>query len=205
MIRPLLCFATLSLLAQGPAPVKPKADVPTLNAPSSSGLRELIRAELSPADTGTPEGLMAALYAFVSGPKDEKREIEKIRALFHLQARINAVAKHPEFGPFFRPMELEAFLAFALPQWQKGFFEKGTSIKVQKQDGIAQVWSTYEIRLEASGPALYTGVNAAQCAWDGKRWWIMHLEFQSSPTAALLASQPGPTPGQAKPPAETKK
>jgi len=217
VIRSLLCLTALSLIAQGPPPAKskPKGDAPpVLNMPSSSPIKEVVRAELSSADTITPEALLAALYVFISGPKEEKRDIEKIRALFHPQARVNVVAKHPEYGSFFRPMELEPFLAFAIPQWQRGFFEKGTSVSVQKQDGVAQVWAAYEIQLESGGPVLYTGINAAQCAWDGKRWWILHLEFQSTPTAALLATLPEPPapaaaepkkPADPKPAAEPKK
>jgi len=192
VIRSLLCLTALSLVAQGPPPAKPTADLPTVNLPSSSPIKELVRADLSEADTITPEALTAALYAFISGSKEEKRDIEKIRALFHIQARIVVAAKHPEKGSFIRPMELEAFLAFAIPQWQKGFFEKGTAVTVQKQEGVAQVWSPYEIRLVADGPVLYTGINALQCAWDGKRWWITHLEFQSAPTAALAATLEDP-------------
>lgn len=193
MIRSLLCLTALSLVAQGPPPAKKKvADLPTLPAPSSSPVKELVRADLSAAEVGTPETLTAAFYAFISGPKDQKRDIEKIRALFHLHARLAVAAKHPEKGAFMRPMDLEAFLAFAIPQWEKGFFEKGTAVTVTRQEGVAQVWSPYEIRLEAEGPALYTGINALQCVYDGKRWWIMHLAFQSAPTEALPATLEAP-------------
>ena len=188
MIRSLLCLTALSLVAQGPPPVKPTSEAPRLPPFSSSPIKELVRAELSPAEAGTPEALTASLYAFISGPKEQKREIEKIRALFHPQARLMVAARHPERGVFLRPMELEAFLAFAIPQWEKGFFERSTAVSVQKQDGVAQVWSPYEIRLVAEGPAMYTGLNALQCGWDGKRWWITHLQFQSAPTPALLAA-----------------
>ena len=187
MIRSLLCLTALSLVAQGPPLPKPAPEAIKQAPLSSNPLKEVVRAELSPAEIGTPEALTASLYAFISGPKDQKRDIEKIRALFHPQARLMVAARHPERGAFLRPLELEAFLAFAIPQWEKGFFERGTAVSIQKQDGVAQVWSPYEIRLAADGPALYTGINALQCAWDGKRWWITHLEFQSAPTAALQA------------------
>ena len=187
MIRSLLCLTALSLAAQGPPASKAVPEAPKPGPVSSNPLKEVVRAELSPSETGTPEALTASLYAFISGPKNQKRDIEKIRALFHPQARLMVAARHPERGAFLRPLELEAFLAFAIPQWEKGFFERGTAVSVQKQDGVAQVWSPYEIRLAADGPAMYTGINALQCAWDGKRWWITHLEFQSAPTAALLA------------------
>jgi hypothetical protein len=192
VIRSLLCLTALSLLAQGPPPSKPALEAPKQGLVSSNPLKEVVRADLGPAETGTPEALTASLYAFISGPKDQKRDIEKIRALFHPQARLMVAANHPERGAFLRPLELEAFLAFAIPQWEKGFFERSTAVSVQKQDGLAQVWSPYEIRLAAEGPAMYTGINALQCAWDGKRWWITHLAFQSAPTAVLLATPEAP-------------
>lgn len=183
-----------SLAAQGPLPKplpKPAAEPAKPPAPRSSNpIKEVVRADLGPTEVGTPEALTASLYAFISGPKDQKRDIEKIRALFHPQARLMVAARHPEHGAFLRPLELEAFLSFAIPQWEKGFFERSTAVSVQKQDGVAQVWSPYDIRLAADGPAMYTGVNALQCAWDGKRWWITHLAFQSQATAAL-AVDPG--------------
>ena len=190
MIRSLLFLSALSLTAQGPPPPKPVPEslpAPT-GQPSSSPLKEVVRVELSAEEAGTPEALTASLYAFVSGPQGQKRDMDKLRSLFQLQARILVVGRHPEKGLFLRPMELEAFLTFAAPQWEKsGFFERSTAVSVQKQDGIAQVWTPYEIRLAADGPVLYTGVNALQCAWDGKRWWITHLEFQSAPVPALTA------------------
>ncbi len=221
MIRSLLCLTALSLLAQGPPPAKKKVtDLPTLPAPSSSPIKELVRADLSPAEVGSPEALTAALYAFISGPKGQKRSIERIRALFHIHARLAVAAKHPEKGAFMRPMDLEAFLAFAIPQWEQGFWEKGTAVTITKQDGLAQVWSPYEIRLEADGPVAYTGINSLQCVFDGKRWWIMHLAFQRAPTDALPTvleaakkaaqdsknpEQPKPASEAPKPPAETPK
>ena len=197
VLRSLLCLASLSLVAQGPAPLKPSPEPGKPPPLSSNPVTELVRAELAPADTATPEALTAALYAYISGPKDQKREIEKIRALFHIQARILVAARHPEKGAFLRPVELEAFLGFALPQWEKtGFFERGTAVSVQKQDGLAQIWSPYEIRLSAEGPVAYTGLNALQCGWDGKRWWITHLAFQSAPAAVVQV--PGAQPDEPK-------
>lgn len=191
MIRATLCLAALPILAQGPPP-KPAA-APTGQA-SSNPLKELVRADLASAQVGTPEALVNTLYTFISGPKDQKRELEKIRALFHLQARVVVAARHPEKGPFLRPMDLEAFLGFAVPQWERtGFFEQGTGTRVQAFEGMAQVWSPYEIRMAADGPVVFTGVNAVQCAFDGKRWWIMHLVFQSV-AAPAPAAPPAPAP-----------
>ena len=201
MIRTLLCLTAATLIAQGPPPAKPAPENLKLPPMTSSPVKELVRADLSADEAGSPQALLTTLYALISGPKAEPRDLEKIRALFHLQSRIMVTAKHPEKGTFLRPLELEAFLAFALPQWQRtGFYEKGSAAPtIQAYEGLAQVWSPYEIRLAADGPVLYTGVNALQCAFDGKRWWITHLQFQSAPTAALEASLTEPKPDAPKP------
>lgn len=196
MIRPILLCSSALLLAQGPPQPRPAAQpLPgqgkSPGSPAtSSPVKEVVRADLKPEEVGTPEALAASLYAFISGPAGEKRNVERIRALFHPHARIMVSAKHPEKGAFLRPIELEAFLSFAVPQWDKGFFEKCTGLVVQKFEGVAQVWSTYEIRRQADGPVEYTGANALQCAWDGKRWWITHLGFQSMATHPPAPTEP---------------
>ncbi len=67
---------------------------------------------------------------------------------------------------------------------ETGFFEQATAAPtVQRWQGLAQVWTPYAIRRAAGGPVEYTGVNALQCIWDGKRWWITHLAFESAAAA----------------------
>jgi len=101
VIRPLFCVLTMSLTAQvSPAP-KAIVETPQLPPRSSSLIKALVRADLGPTEVGTPEALAASLYAFISGPKDQKRDIEKIRALFHLSARMLWVGNHPKEGAFF--------------------------------------------------------------------------------------------------------
>lgn len=177
MIRSPFCAAGLALAATllpaaqaGPGSTKPT----TPPAPP-------LRAELAAGEAATPEALAASLYAFISGPAGQKRDLSKIRALFHPTARVVVAGIHPEKGAFLRPIELEPFLAFAVPQWETGFFEQSTAAPaVQRWQGLAQVWTPYAIRRSADGPVEYTGVNALQCAWDGKRWWITHLSFESA-------------------------
>lgn len=176
-------LATAALSAQGPAPKDPPK--PPSGLTTSTGLKELVRADLSLAEAGTPEALTASLYAFISGPAGQKRDIERIRALFHLSCRIVMAGKHPQTGPFFRPADLEAFLGWAIPQWEKtGILEQGGTPSVQRWEGMAQVWSPYTLRSAADGPVTFRGVNALQCAFDGKRWWITHLQFQNLPAEA---------------------
>jgi hypothetical protein len=193
MILPFLLASSVLVLAQGPPQprlaIQPASEAPTPPT-GKSPLKEIVRVDLKPEEVGTPEALATSLYAFISGPAGEKRNVEKIRSLFHPQARVMVSAKHPEKGPFLRPIELEAFLSFAVPQWDKGFFEKGTGATVQRFEGLAQVWSPYEIRRTAEGPVEYTGVNALQCAWDGKRWWITHIGFQSVAANPPAAAEP---------------
>ncbi len=169
-----LALAPAALLsAQGkPQPLQP--------APPAAPVPPL-RAELAAGEAASPEALVNALYAFISGPAGQKRDLAKIRALFHATARVEVAGNHPEKGAFLRVIELEPFLAFAVPQWETGFFEQAAAAPVvQRWQGLAQVWTPYAIRRTAGGPVAFTGVNALQCAWDGKRWWITHLAFESA-------------------------
>jgi len=188
MTRNLRCLAVLTLglsvlSARAPQPGKdPSREAAPAQPPAAP--QPPARAELTAGEAATPEALTASLYAFISGPAGQKRDAARIRALFHPTARILVAGRHPEKGPFLRAIELEPFLAFVLPQWEQGFFEQATATTVQRWEGVAQVWSPYAIRRSAEGPVAYTGVNALQCAWDGKRWWITHLAFESAPAAA---------------------
>lgn len=168
----------LAVLGLAPALLQSAQEAPkALPAPP-------LRAELSAGEAATPEALTASLYAFISGPAGQKRDLAKIRALFHPTARVVVAGNHPEKGAFLRVIELEPFLAFAVPQWETGFFEQAAAAPtVQRWQGLAQVWTPYAIRRSAGGAVEYTGVNALQCVWDGKRWWITHLAFQSAASA----------------------
>lgn len=175
LLATLLALASATLIAQE----KPKAP-----SPAPAGPVPPLRAELTAGEAATPEALTASLYAFISGPAGQKRDLSKIRALFHPTARIVVAGNHPEKGAFLRVIELEPFLAFAVPQWETGFFEQAHGAPaVQRWQGLAQVWTPYAIRRTADGPVEYTGINALQCVWDGKRWWIAHLAFESAATA----------------------
>ncbi len=143
----LIC-SSLGLSAQGSAP-KPEPRVQALDAT----VREL--------------------YTIISGPAGQKRDLGALRALLHPDAQHAFVHRGPEGGPLLRRFELEAFLQFTQPIWEKGFYEQEVARKVEIFGNIAHAFSTYEVRQKPEGPVLRRGINSFQFVHDGKRWRLL--------------------------------
>jgi ketosteroid isomerase-like protein len=161
----------LILLAQAPAPAPKPAEPP--------------RAALTAAEAGSVEAIMTSLYGFISGPAGQKRDVAKVRALFHPDCRFIVTGNGPK-GPGFRVFTVEQFLERAVPQWEQGFYEQEAHRDVQRWGNMAAVWTRYESRHEAAGAPFMRGINSLQLQWDGARWWVMSIQFQNEDEAAKL-------------------
>jgi hypothetical protein len=147
---------------------------------TGQSLPSMARAELGAEEAGTLDLLMKNLYGFISGPAGQKRDAAKIRGLFHPDCRFTVTGNKPGQGATFRSLSLDAFMERAMPSWEKGFFEQETQREVKAWGNMASVWTTYESRLEKDGPVVMRGINSLQLQWDGKRWWVMAIQFQNA-------------------------
>ena len=136
------------------------------------------RAPLGAADAGTIDALVKSLYAFISGPAG-KRDAAKIRALFHPDCRITITGHKPDGTPGIRTFDVEALLARALPNWEKGFVEQEVKREVQQWGHMASVWTRYEAHHGEGMKEVLRGINSLQLQFDGSRWWVMALQFQN--------------------------
>ena len=75
-----------------------------------------------------------------------------------------------------------------------GFYEQEVHRETQRFGNIAHIFSTYESRVKADGPAIARGINSIQLLWDESRWWVVSI-FWDSETPA----NPIPPEYQAKP------
>jgi len=146
------------------------------------------RAELIAADAGTQDLLMKSLYGYISGPAGQKRDAAKIRGLFHPECRFTITGNHPEKGVIVRSLSLDEFMDRAMPSWEKGFFEQETKRETKDWGNMAAVWTTYESRHEKDGPVIMRGINSLQLQWDGKRWWVMNIQFENEDASTKLPS-----------------
>ncbi len=143
------------------------------------------RAALTAAEAGSIDALVKSLYGFISGPPG-KRDVRKIRALFHRECRFTITGNKPDGTPGFRNLSVEDFLQRAVPGWELGFTEREVKRDLQQWGNMASVWTRYE----ATGPAVKEGVmrgiNNLQLQFDGTRWWVMAIHFQNEDAKAKL-------------------
>ena len=69
---------------------------------------------------------------------------------------------------------------------REGFFENAVANRVESWDHIAHVWSTYESRHAKGEKPFARGINSFQLLYDGSRWWILTVYWESEDAAHPL-------------------
>lgn len=143
------------------------------------------RATLTAAEAGTIDALVKSLYGFISGPAG-KRDVAKIRALFHPEAVTTITGTKADGTPGVRHFTLEELLARAVPNWEKGFVEQEVKRETQQWGNMAAVWTRYEAHHGPEMKETLRGINSLQLQFDGTRWWVMALHFQNEDAKVKL-------------------
>jgi hypothetical protein len=130
-----------------------------------------------PSDVGSIDPVVAVLYDVISGPAGQRRNWDRLRALFYPGARLLRTVVSPEGKVEMAAMDVEGFIAVADPFFQaQGFFEHEVARRIDQFGHIAQVFSTYEAAADPDGrEPLGRGINSIQLWSDGQRWWVMNL------------------------------
>lgn len=143
------------------------------------------RAPLTAAEAGTIDALVKSLYGFISGPAG-KRDVPKIRSLFHRECRFTITGNKPDGTPVVRSFGVEEFLQRVVPNWEKGFVEEETRRDTAQWGNMAGVWTRYEARFGPEMKETMRGINSLQLQFDGTRWWVMALQFQNEDAKTKL-------------------
>ncbi|WP_205043277.1 hypothetical protein [Rhodanobacter glycinis] len=178
-----LLFAASSL----PSVAAPNA--PASQAASSTSAIPAAR----PADVSSMEAVIDAVYEVISGPKDQKRDWNRMRSLFVPGARLISVHAGKDGASEARVMSVEDYIRLAQPLMEKdGFFERESHRTVDRYGGIAQVFSTYESRhAAADAKPFQRGINSFQLLFDGHRWWVVTIYWQGEHPDLPLPKQYG--------------
>jgi len=131
-----------------------------------------------------------ALYAVISGPAGQQRDWDRMRALFHPDARLVAVGPARDGkGMSTSVLTPDDYIERSGPFLvQNGFFEQETRREVQLFGDFAHVWSTYEGRqaLDDAEPFLQ-GINSIQLVRVGGEWRVLTILWEQ-------VEQAGPIP-----------
>jgi hypothetical protein len=134
-----------------------------------------------PKDVSSPEAIVAAVYDVISGPAGQKRNWDRMRTLFVPDARMIPTGKRPTGEFTRRVLAVEDYITSSGPFLEKdGFFESEIGKKTEQFGNIVHVFSTYESkRTLADEKPFMRGINSFQLWFDGKRWWVITILWQS--------------------------
>jgi hypothetical protein len=132
-------------------------------------------------DVSSPEAIIAAVYDVISGPAGQKRNWDRMRTLFVPDARMIPTGKKSTGESTRRTLSVEDYIANSGPFLEKdGFFEKEIGNKTEQFGNIVHVFSTYESKRAVTDEKPFMrGINSFQLWYDGKRWWVITILWQS--------------------------
>ncbi len=129
----------------------------------------------NPADVASIDAIMAAVYDVISGPAGQRRDWDRMRSLFTVDARLM-----PKGSRGLRIGSVEDYITVNGGSLERdGFFEREVARRVEQYGDIAHVFSTYEARRTADGPVFMRGINSFQLVRHDGRWWVVSIMWQA--------------------------
>lgn len=134
----------------------------------------------NPADVGSLDAIVKAVYAVISGPQGGQRDWNRMRSMFIPGARLGSAVPRPDGTWGARMGSLEDWIAGAERMFAtQHFFETETARTVEEYGHIAHAFSTYESRRAPSDATPFArGINSFQLLFDGNRWWVVTIYWQ---------------------------
>lgn len=150
-----------------------------------------------PEDVSSMENILAALYDVISGPAGQRRDWDRMRNLFVPGAHLIPAVYRADSAPTLRSWDVEQYITLIGPRLESsGFFEREIARRFERYGGVVHVFSTYESRRAASDPTPFArGINSIQLWFDGTRWWIVTIYWESerptNPIPPVYLKSPG--------------
>jgi len=177
----LLLISLITTFTVGSTMAQTEKATPTPQPSASPQSNEAMSTAANPADVGSIDGIIAAVYDVISGPAGKKRDWNRMRSLFMPGARLIPTGSRRGGGYGSRALTVEDYVTLGTPLSEKeGFFETERARRIESFGQIAHVFSTFEARHapEDAKPFL-RGINSIQLMNDGKRWWIVTIFWQA--------------------------
>jgi len=138
-----------------------------------------------PADVATIDGIITALYESISGPAGAPRDWARLRSLVTPDARMMPTGRRPDGTGVRRSWTVEEYITTVGPQLvANGFFEREIGRRTDRYGNIVQLFSAYDSRRTAEDPQPFArGINSIQLWFDGARWWVLSILWESESAA----------------------
>ena len=148
--------------------------------------------EADPKDVASLDAIMKAVYDVISGDAGKARDWDRMRTLFHKDARLIPSGKNPQTGVIgARVITTEQYIQTSGPYLEKnGFHEREIGRHVDMYGNIAQVFSSYaSFHKSDDKEPFMRGINSFQLLNDGKRWWVLTIYWQQETPDNLIPKQ----------------
>ena len=131
-----------------------------------------------PEDVATLDGILTAFYDVISGPAGQPRQWSRDRTLYIPNVRFVSMSTDSAGRIHAEVMDHQTFVDRSNDGLvRRGFFEQEIHRATQRFGNVVHVFSTYEMRERADGPAFGRGINSVELFWDGSRWWIASAQW----------------------------
>jgi hypothetical protein len=129
-----------------------------------------------PPDVATPDGIIDAVYASISGPAGQPRDWARFRSLLIPGARLIPSARRTPGTTTPVVWSAEEYIAAAGPGLERqGFFEREIHRTTEAFGAVLHAFSTYDSKRTPDGEPFARGINSFQLYSDGTRWWIVTI------------------------------
>jgi hypothetical protein len=142
-----------------------------------------------PEDVGSVDGVMRAFYEVTNVAPGAPRQWARDRTLYVPWIRFVALGKGATDRPAVTVWTHDEFVAASDPLMAKGFVEREIHRNTRTYGNMVHVDSTYEILPGPDAPAGGRGVNSLDMYFDGQRWWVASVEWQSEDAAHPIPAE----------------
>ncbi|MEP6494268.1 MAG: hypothetical protein ABJF01_16415 [bacterium] len=130
-------------------------------------------------DLSSPEGVVLAGYALISGRATETRDWALFRSLHAPNARLMPVSTTGD-DVAVESFDVDAYIDSRTTMLAAAdFFEQEVARRVNRFQDVAHVWSAYEARRAHDADPFLRGVNSVQVVHRAGRWWILTVFWQA--------------------------
>lgn len=148
--------------------------------PPVAGAQET-RPAADPKDVESIDAIIAALYDVISGPAGQARNWDRLRSLFIPGARLMPVRAPASAPASVVLLSVDDYIQRAGPSLERdGFFEREIGRRTETFGHIAHAFSAYDSKRTPTDALPFArGINSIQLFYDGSRWWVVSVYWDS--------------------------
>ncbi len=136
-----------------------------------------------PEDVGSVDGIMKAFYEVTNVAPDAPRQWARDRTLYVPWIHFVALGSGASGRPSVTVWTHQQFVDATEPLIAKGFVEREIFRTTRRYGNMVHVDSTYEALVGIEKPVRSRGVNSLDLYFDGQRWWVASVVWQSEDAA----------------------